>query len=234
MRKHNVGQEKIFKLMGNSLYGRFGMSPRKYVTNLYHKSALWEIEEKYNVKDVKILNDMILVNHSEKIDEEKYMHYSGKSYEKSDNIHFKSTVHIASAITSYARIFMAKYIDKETLYTDTDSIFTTKIIDPSLIGKDPGQFKLEGNYSEAVFLAPKCYALLNYDNSEIIRIKGLHNPAISFEAFKKLLSKKTSHTFTVEQIHSSLKKLSLETKIFPKDYNFSYDRRLKVYSPSSQ
>ena len=48
----------------------------------------------------------------------------------------KCNVGIASAITSYARIFMIPFkIDGSVVYTDTDSIFTTRPLPLHLIGK---------------------------------------------------------------------------------------------------
>ena len=52
-------------------------------------------------------------------------------------------------------------IDPGTVYTDTDSIFTTSKMDPSLIGPELGKMKdeLAGKViSEAYFLGVKQYA----------------------------------------------------------------------------
>jgi hypothetical protein len=46
----------------------------------------------------------------------------------SDQHHIMSNVAIASAVTAYARIVMIPFkIDPNTLYTDTDSYFTTTL-----------------------------------------------------------------------------------------------------------
>jgi hypothetical protein len=56
----------------------------------------------------------------------------------------KSNVAIAAAVTAYARIIMIPYkLLPGTVYTDTDSIFTTDTLDPNLIGKDLGLMKDE-------------------------------------------------------------------------------------------
>jgi hypothetical protein len=42
---------------------------------------------------------------------------------------------LAATVTAYARIEIIPFkISPYTLYTDTDSAFTSKLIDPSLIG----------------------------------------------------------------------------------------------------
>jgi hypothetical protein len=79
----------------------------------------------------------------------------------SDQHHIMSNVAIASAVTAYARIVMIPFkIDPNTLYTDTDSYFTTTPIDPSLIGDSLGLMKDEMKgivIQEAIFLGPKKY-----------------------------------------------------------------------------
>ena len=44
---------------------------------------------------------------------------------------------VSAAITSYARIHMIPFkVDSHTIYSDTDSIFTTKELPSNLIGKE--------------------------------------------------------------------------------------------------
>ena len=66
------------------------------------------------------------------------------------------------ATTSYARIAMYKYkqlMGSDLLYTDTDSIMTTQKLPDPMVGKDLGLMKLEYTGVDAVFLAPKVYAI---------------------------------------------------------------------------
>jgi hypothetical protein len=70
-------------------------------------------------------------------------------------------VAIAAAVTSYARIHMIDFIDNsDVVYTDTDSIFATKLLDNNLVGKDLGLMKDEKNgniIEEAYFFGIKQY-----------------------------------------------------------------------------
>ena len=75
---------------------------------------------------------------------------------KNSHNSIKSNVSIASAITSYARIYMMKFkINSDVYYTDTDSIFTKTKINPNLIGKELGLMKEELNG----LTIKKCYFL---------------------------------------------------------------------------
>jgi hypothetical protein len=76
----------------------------------------------------------------------------------SDNTFVMSNVAIAAAVTSIARIEMIPIkINLNTLYTDTDSAFTSEILYNDLLGPELGQFKdeLKGlEINEAYFLGP--------------------------------------------------------------------------------
>jgi hypothetical protein len=78
---------------------------------------------------------------------------------KNVNFEVKANVALAAAITAYSRIHMLPFkMSGDVLYTDTDSIFTSKKLEDILIGKDLGLMKdeLEGNIiEEAYFLGIK-------------------------------------------------------------------------------
>lgn len=72
------------------------------------------------------------------------------------NIEVKSNVALAAAITSYAIIHMLPFkLSCDTLYTDTDSIFTSKKLENNLIGKELGLMK-EGLNVGRVVLGGGC------------------------------------------------------------------------------
>jgi len=80
--------------------------------------------------------------------------------------------------------FIVKYGDY-LVYIDTDGIKLTCYIDPNEVGKELGLMKLEGEYEEGVFLAPKLYGLINKIEM-IVKVKGLKNP-VSYSELKILL-----------------------------------------------
>ena len=54
----------------------------------------------------------------------------------------KANVAIASAVTSYARIHMIPFkVDGYCVYSDTDSVFTTKKLDSKFLGVELGYMK---------------------------------------------------------------------------------------------
>ena len=67
---------------------------------------------------------------------------------------------IASAVTSYARVYMSKFKNRKDInlfYSDTDSLFTDSELPEEVIGNNIGQFKLENIFKEIIFLGPCRY-----------------------------------------------------------------------------
>jgi hypothetical protein len=98
--------------------------------------------------------------------------------------HLNISLPIAMAVTSYARIRLYEFKEivgaDNLLYSDTDSVFTSKPLPDNFIGKELGQMKLEYIAERAIYIAPKVYAIYNIlvsDNkaligTDIIKIKG--------------------------------------------------------------
>lgn len=181
----------IAKLFLNSLYGKFGMSDKfdeikvitekefNSLTNLNKMSItdVIKLSKKFLIKFKNIDNDIEL-----------------------DNKNFNINIAIASAITSYARIFMSQFknnSDLKLFYTDTDSIYTN--LNPDLMNKlypgivnpkELGKLKLENVSKKAIFLSPKCYGLLDLDNNFKYKVKGLSNKVnLTINDFETLLNK---------------------------------------------
>ena len=166
IKKNSTGSTRfIAKMHLNQLYGIFGRKLTSIETiNIYNKDL-----EKY--LSSRIVKAVI------KIDEEKYCLLLNTNIDtkmlKKLNIFFesdltskfsliKSNVAIAAAFTSYARTHMIPFkISENTLYTDTDSIFTDKPLDDSLISStELGMMKdeLSGKIiDKAYFLGIKQY-----------------------------------------------------------------------------
>ena len=162
-------ERDFYKLIMNSLYGKFGQ-------NKGH-SELILIDDIEN----KMIKEVIKESDSEKII------INGKTYSIYDNFvsvrtdnEVKYNPLIASEITANARLLnftYSKIIGFNNLYyTDTDSFFTDKKLD-SFIGKELGQMKLE---REGIFTihAPKDYEFYGKCNKKDCKIckdeDGLH------------------------------------------------------------
>lgn len=133
----------------------------------------------------------------------------------------KNNVAIASAVTSYARIHMIPYkIDDNVLYTDTESIFTTKKLNDELIDSNKlGYMKDELNgkvIKEAYFLGIKQYGYYYLDdNNEIIEksvFAGVTRNSLTFNEIKQIHNNKTIIKTITNRFYKSLTTLNISIK----------------------
>lgn len=170
----------ISKLMLNSLYGRFGMSPYLDKHIVANENESIKLSETFTITDVIPLgNGKELISYNGDLD-----------YESDFNGSISSSVPIAAAITAGARVYMSYFKNMNNVkiyYSDTDSIDLDRPLDPKYVGEELGQLKLEHIFDEVVYLAPKIYGGKT-STYEYIKVKGLKNP-ISFADLKSLLNK---------------------------------------------
>jgi hypothetical protein len=183
----------IAKLFLNSLYGKFGMRDEFEKIKLISDTEFSNIDEKNKLRitDIIELGKKFLIKFKES-NENLLDDFTDKDY----NIN----VAIASAITSYARDYMSQFKNNPKIklfYTDTDSIFTNlnpeqmnKLFPGIINDKELGKLKLESISTKAIFIAPKCYGLLDKNNNFIFKVKGLSNKVeLTINDFEKLLIK---------------------------------------------
>ena len=160
------------KLVSNSLYGRFGLKFYSLDSRIVNKKDLFNLEQQHSCIYKELYGDNYYVRfnkmplnvcHPDFL--EKY-----KGVLK-DDYNTESSVQIASAVASYARILLYNYMcdtGAKLYYTDTDSIYVDRPIDPKYIGNDLGLMKNEladANYTvekdykyfwrDGLFLQPK-------------------------------------------------------------------------------
>jgi hypothetical protein len=151
----------IAKILMNSLYGRFGLNPLLPDTLIIDKDSLDKFIDSSEIVELIEFEDKLLIQY---IEENKIGNYDNEELDVVNN----SNVAIASAITAYSRITMAKIkrycLDNniKIFYSDTDSVYTNKPLPDYLVGKELGKWKLEGFYEEGVFVAPKVYGLIPF------------------------------------------------------------------------
>lgn len=168
----------IAKLMLNSLYGKFGMSPDMETVEIIQSGS--KAESKYintNLSDRFSLGENIeLIRYTES--------------ESDDERELNISVGLSAAIAAYSRITINRYKyikGNECFYSDTDSVVLQQPLPDREVGKALGQMKLEyGGIKEGIFLAPKVYGLRLESGETITKIKGL-NTEITFNEMKKLL-----------------------------------------------
>lgn len=182
------------KILLNSLYGKFGMRDNFDITKVISQEELDKLlNDNAIINDIIGLNDHFLIQMK---DQDNIILDDGIALKKAFNIN----VCIASAITSYARDYMAQFKnnpDLKLFYSDTDSIYTNlnpnqmdKLYPGIVNSKGLGKLKLEGIYKRAIFIAPKCYALEDLEGKVTYKVKGLiKNVKLAISDFDSLLHK---------------------------------------------
>ena len=172
----------IYKILMNSLYGRFGINPESTITEICN-------QQKYE--------EFLRMDHfqsAEKLTDHYYMvnYITNSCFVDDDNWKAPkmSAVHLAAAITACARIHMYPHISRpDCYYTDTDSIVLGSPLDDDFISStELGKFKLEDYVKKGIFLAPKSYLLETEDDRKIIKHKGLAKELVTSEWFQKQLA----------------------------------------------
>lgn len=184
----------IAKLLMNSLYGKFGMKLENTIIDIFNTS---------NKKDLQLFEELLDTHGTSiqdfiKIDN----HYliirkNNIKYEDDEDMYHGLDVNIAiaSAITGGARMWMSlikNNPDFNLFYSDTDSAVIDAPLPGFMVGSALGQFKLEYVTKKAVFIAPKVYALITEEDSEIVKVKGLTANTVStlnFDNIESLLHK---------------------------------------------
>lgn len=203
----------IIKLLLNSFYGRFGMKLE------YSKDIIIKTKEFNNFNN----NNRVIF--SKEIDENNiYVKYvkassiqkainnsSSSSFSDLEDFNVNTAVHIASAITSYARIHMHPYKNNtHCFYTDTDSIFTNKKFPSS---QELGGMRLVDKVKEAYFISPKAYIYIDENNNKHVFFKGITDHiknSLDINFFKKVVEEKN--------VKFSWKRITFFRKVF-KDLN---------------
>jgi hypothetical protein len=155
----------VYKILMNSLYGRFGINPKSTISEVCD-------EDRYNhlLRYSEFLSCDPLGENYKLVS---YHINTGKSSEYW-NPPKHSAVQLAAAITASARIYMYPYISREDCYyTDTDSVvlglpLPDEMISSSVLGK----FKLEDRVMKGYFLAPKSYFYISIDGTKVLKYKG--------------------------------------------------------------
>src|SRR5438270_7077674 len=83
--------------------------------------------------------------------------------------------------------------DNDVYYSDT--VVLVKPLHDDIVNKELGGMKLEYIVKRGVFLGPKLYALVHFDkkigkDNTILKVRGLHEPNVTFEDMLTLLDNK--------------------------------------------
>ena len=239
----NSVQKSIAKLFLNSLYGRFGMKDIENISKIVNKTEAEYLDKNTNVSIISELTDSkYFIKYKGKINdsirklykknsltyaEGQIINYSKTDLKKSGLFKPKtvpSAVHIAAAISSYARIIINEYKNipgNPCIMSDTDSVVLPYPLPDPLVGNGLGQMKLEYKIKKGIFIKKKLYYILTSDNKEIIRSSGINSTKLSHESFIKLLQGETIfierttfnldwEEFSINVVNSNLKLQGLQ------------------------
>ena len=155
-----------YKILMNSLYGRFGINPKSTVTEVCDL-------ERYNY-----LTQNKHLTLGDKLSDYYYIVSYLINTEQDNDSDWKppriSAVQLAAAITACSRIHMYPYISRpDCYYTDTDSaILGSPLPEEEVSSTELGKLKLEHIVKRGIFLASKSYWLSTQDGGNILKHKG--------------------------------------------------------------
>src|SRR5258706_3158850 len=206
----------ISKLLLNSLYGRFGMSPEKpshmIISDKIKKDKIFIKNNILTITDLGNGNELYsYIPNKDNFDNSEIFHD-----DKNDS-NLLINVAIAASITGYSRVFMSLFKNNPIIklyYSDTDSAFiegSLEDIYPELVGKELGQLKPEYDFKEAVFLAPKVYGGITQEGESIVKAKGVKN-IIPYDDLKTLLNKENKLQIPNEKWYRNISEGNIQVK----------------------
>jgi len=206
-------QRSVAKLFLNSLYGRLGMKDIENTLKIVDKKEAEILDKNTNVTVISELSEnKFMVRYNGKISDNIRKLYSKDplilkknktiTYNKEQlrdlnlikKAYVPSAVHIAAAITSYARMIINEYKNipgNPCIMSDTDSAVLTKPLSDHLVGNGLGQMKLVHKIKTGIFIRKKLYYILDSNNKEIIKSSGIDSSHLDYNLFKNLLNGET-------------------------------------------
>ena len=167
-----------YKILMNSLYGRFGINPKSTITEVCNRNRYDYLTQRDNL----IFGDKL----SEQYYIVSYVGNAGNVEDKDWNPPKISAVQLAAAITAQSRIHMYKYISRpDCYYTDTDSaILGSPLPEDEISPIELGKLKLEHFVKRGIFLAPKSYTIVTEEAGDIIKHKGPAKDLVNVDWFE--------------------------------------------------
>ena len=240
----------LCKLLLNSLYGRLGIKGYHQKTIIVDAKEFLEIEKFHNIsKHTKITPELYMCTYSNAITKD-YANLENtqdqiliKKKAQAFQIraaHMNMAVHLSSAITSYARIYMYDFKNipnNPCFYSDTDSVVLQHPLNASQVdSKRLGAFKKEFHNARGIFLSPKIYYLED-ESGFRHKFKGYSGEKLSYNWFHKEWQQDSStklmtpFKFTrISQFLRSLNPPKIWSRAFDIVCSFTFQKREKTYS----
>jgi hypothetical protein len=161
-REPNAAKVAFYKLLMNSLYGKFGQ--KKYNRQIVGTPIeLWTFIKSNPTKRIVSARQL-----------KDYMYVM--DFEEKTASDCQYYIHWASYITASARGNLGNMLDAYTIYCDTDSVIRTEPMCPRFIDANTlGMWKNEGEVARCLFIAPKMYYIEYKNGKGVIKCKGIND-----------------------------------------------------------
>lgn len=180
----NTALSMFYKLLLNSLYGKFGQKTFTKSCLCRSSAEVYDILEKEDgiLIGLDLIGDMVMIEYQTKENKEKSI---GKLVRFSSYIASESRCNLSS--------FMREVGHENVYYCDTDSVFTSKrpsesFISSSILGK--WKEETETPIIKACFIAPKTYTYKCEDNHGDKKCKGLNGEKLGEDTYYNLIDGK--------------------------------------------
>lgn len=182
-KKGDEAMSFIYKLLMNSLYGRFGINPESTITEICKNDRCQVLMKKSTFESMEPINDIYFL----------VKYKSNSSEDENWKAPKMAAVHLSAAITACARIHMYKHISRaDCYYTDTDSVVLGSPLPEDFISsKELGLFKLEYQVMKGIFLSPKSYMLQCEGETTVMKHKGIAKDEVTEEWFESIYANPT-------------------------------------------
>lgn len=185
----NDGLRLIYKLILNSLFGRFGLK-KQNITYLIltdenalkykkrnHFDVLYRVNGLNFIKKTSVIDEeLVLILNNENLIYSDNMSSDNMNYSSFNKININGTnissVQYSAAITSYGRMFMNQFKNiKDNIYIggDTDSVILSKRLDNLYVGTELGKLKLEKIIKEGFYHSKKSYLQILDNDIKVIK-----------------------------------------------------------------
>lgn len=181
--------EMVFKLLMNSLYGKFAQKNMSEITFMDYSD---DVKTKKTIEEFPEGDDISYT-----------FGQDNKGYMIQKKICTSAFVRPIFAIytTAYGRVKLWDVLNKyDGAYCDTDSIVTRKEVPTSMI---LGDLKLECKIKRGIFIKPKCYTYLDNNDKQVTKMKGV--PRADESTFEKILARKNVEYMKFTKIKESIK-----------------------------
>lgn len=178
----------FYKLMLNSLYGKFGQKiyDKKDFVSAMKLPYYCQVhnDDEYGISDIRQVGNEIYEISYPMIEEEYNKQIGSLTF-------ISSYITAAARVTLFDAIFtLTNGVENNVFYCDTDSIYTSKELPQSMVDSYKlGKWKLEATYKQVYFAAPKVYRTVTDTEKITYKFKGIPKALLNDQIYTELKEK---------------------------------------------